>query len=140
MQQISGATQKGGSVCQELRGGEGNLEPGRTVQPFCPGPLPFTFLKVAQWVGVSHTRLENGGSLLLYQHYPLLATEGLASSTPTLGAGLALQSWAPRPPKMDFPLRGQEILHLAQMSKKIIVPETQVFLLFNNSSNLTPAA
>lgn len=53
MQQISGGHRKEG-LCAKI-GGEGNFDPGGAVQPLCPGPLPFTLLKVAQRVGVSHT-------------------------------------------------------------------------------------
>lgn len=97
MQQISGGHRKEG-LCAK-RGGE-RRGISTQLEQFSPYVLALSllpFLKVAQWVGVSRTRLENGGSLLLYQHYPLLPSEGLASLT--LGAGLALQSWALKPPK-----------------------------------------
>lgn len=101
-------------------------------------PFPF-YLSQGSSVGGRVTYLtQKGGFLLLYQHHPPSAGDGrLGQLNPNAGVRLSFAVLALRPPKTDLPLRGQEVLHLAQMSKKTIVPETQVFLLFKSSSNLT---
>lgn len=116
------------------QGGEGSLDP-RWSSPRLqtPSPLPLSQGGLSgQVCHIPDSKMV--GTFLLHQHHPLLMTQRLASSTATLGAGLALQPLAPRPPRRDLPLRGQEADHLTRVTKGMIVPETLVVL----PSNLTP--